>query len=308
MGRFRRAPSSSCCGRAWGQRWPDRLWPTLGDDKPGDASKLHFPSYGPEAAEILIRKRRVSMIGVDTASNDPGTTIDYPVHQLAAANNVAGLENLANLEELPPVGATVIALPMKIAGAPARGRASSESYRSEGRIAWFDPRGTPGHCVRIQGQFGGASRHVVPVAGFHPAVPAAVLGAYYLSAERPVLSEAILILASLCLLYAWWDARFVPLLIGQTDCHLADRRASCFRFPSRAWIVFGIAANLAVLAFFKYLAFVAVAGAVVGFMGVPVQGLGLDPAARHQLLHLPARLLSRRRASAARRRATRCDF
>lgn len=106
----------------WGKRWPNRLT-YFGDDTPGNASKLHFPSYGPEAAEILIRKRRVSMIGVDTASNDPGTTIDYPVHQLAAANNVAGLENLANLEELPPVGATVIALPMKIAGgsgAPAR--------------------------------------------------------------------------------------------------------------------------------------------------------------------------------------------
>jgi alginate O-acetyltransferase complex protein AlgI len=43
----------------------------------------------------------------------------------------------------------------------------------------------------------------------------AVLGAHYLSAERPVLREAILILASL-LFYAWWDARFVPLLIGQT--------------------------------------------------------------------------------------------
>jgi kynurenine formamidase len=38
------------------------------------------------------------------------------VHRLAAANNVAGLENLANLSELPPLGATVIALPMKIAG------------------------------------------------------------------------------------------------------------------------------------------------------------------------------------------------
>jgi len=45
------------------------------------------------------------------------------------------------------------------------------------------------------------------------------------------------------------------------------------RFPSRAWIVFGIAANLAVLAFFKYLAFIA--GTVVGLAGVPVQGWDL---------------------------------
>jgi kynurenine formamidase len=99
----------------WSSRWPDRL-AYLGDETPGSAAKLHFPSYGPEAAALLIRDRHVSIIGVDTASLDPGTTHDFPVHRLAATSNVAGLENLANLEELPPSGATVIALPMKIAG------------------------------------------------------------------------------------------------------------------------------------------------------------------------------------------------
>ena len=99
----------------------------------------------------------------------------------------------------------------------------------------------------------------------------AVLGAYYLSAERPVLREAILILASL-LFYAWWDARFVPLLVGQTVATWLIAEGY-LRFPSRAWIVFGIAANLAVLAFFKYLAFLA--GTVVGLAGVPVQGWDL---------------------------------
>ena len=99
----------------------------------------------------------------------------------------------------------------------------------------------------------------------------AVLGAYYLAAERPVLREAILILASL-MFYAWWDARFVPLLAGQTIATWLIAEAY-LRFPSRAWIVFGIAANLAVLAFFKYLALLA--GAVVGLAGVPVQGWDL---------------------------------
>ena len=56
------------------------------------------------------------MIGVDTASIDPGTSQDFPVHRLAAANAVVGIENLTNLEALPAVGAIVIALPMKIAG------------------------------------------------------------------------------------------------------------------------------------------------------------------------------------------------
>jgi kynurenine formamidase len=99
----------------WSKRWPDKR-AYLGDDTPGDASNLHFPSYGPEAVKLLIQDRRVSMIGVDTASIDPGNSADFPVHRLAAASDVAGLENLANLGELPQVGGTVIALPMKIAG------------------------------------------------------------------------------------------------------------------------------------------------------------------------------------------------
>jgi len=106
----------------WSKRWPDRR-AYFGDDTPGDASRLHLPSYGLEAATVLIRERKASIIGVDTASIDPGTSRDFPVHRLAAANNVAGLENLARLDELPAVGATVIALPMKIgggSGAPVR--------------------------------------------------------------------------------------------------------------------------------------------------------------------------------------------
>ena len=45
------------------------------------------------------------------------------MHQLAAAANVPGLENLTSLHELPPTGAIVIALPVKIeggSGGPAR--------------------------------------------------------------------------------------------------------------------------------------------------------------------------------------------
>ena len=99
----------------WGKRWPDRKR-YLGDDKPGDASNLHFPSYGAEAARYLVEQRKVGAIGVDTASIDHGPSKDFIVHQIANGANVPGLENIAHLEELPPTGAWVIALPMKIAG------------------------------------------------------------------------------------------------------------------------------------------------------------------------------------------------
>lgn len=99
----------------WGKRWPDRKR-YLGDDKPGDASNLHFPSYGAEAARLLVEQRKVGAIGVDTASIDYGPSKDFIVHQIANGANVFGLENVANLEEVPETGAWVIALPMKIAG------------------------------------------------------------------------------------------------------------------------------------------------------------------------------------------------
>jgi len=99
----------------WSNRWPDRK-SYLGDDTPGDASRLHFPSYGEAAAKILVEERKVAALGVDTASIDYGQSKDYPVHRLAAARNVPGLENLADLKRLPATGAVLFALPMKIEG------------------------------------------------------------------------------------------------------------------------------------------------------------------------------------------------
>ncbi len=99
----------------WGARWPDRKR-YLGDDTPGDARHLHFPSFGKEAAELLVKERRVGALGVDTASIDHGPSPEFVVHQVAAAANVPGLENLANLDQLPETGAWIVALPMKIRG------------------------------------------------------------------------------------------------------------------------------------------------------------------------------------------------
>jgi kynurenine formamidase len=99
----------------WSARWPDRK-AYLGDDAPGDASRLHFPSFGPQAAALLVNERRAKLVGVDTASVDNGPSRDFLVHRIVAAANASGLENLTNLDRLPPTGAIVVALPMKISG------------------------------------------------------------------------------------------------------------------------------------------------------------------------------------------------
>ena len=99
----------------WSRYWPDAK-AYLGDNTPGDASKLSFPSYGVDAARLLVDERGVAALGIDTASTDYGKSTDFQVHRIAAAKNVPGLENLTNLDKLPPRGALVVALPMKIEG------------------------------------------------------------------------------------------------------------------------------------------------------------------------------------------------
>lgn len=106
----------------WGGKWPDRR-AYLGSSTPDDAHTLHFPGFSAKAAEFLVSQRRVRGIGIDTASIDPGRSQDFPVHRIVNGADAYGLENVASLDRLPPVGATVLALPMKIkggTGAPVR--------------------------------------------------------------------------------------------------------------------------------------------------------------------------------------------
>jgi len=99
----------------WSSRWPDRR-AYLGDDTPGDATRLHFPSFGEDAARLLVEERGAGALGADVASIDYGASTDFIVHRVAMARNVPGFENLTNLDRLPATGSWIIALPMKIGG------------------------------------------------------------------------------------------------------------------------------------------------------------------------------------------------
>jgi len=101
----------------YGSRWPDRER-YLGTAEQGREAvpKLHFPGLDPVAADWLVSKRHIRMVGLDTASIDHGQTRDYPTHQRLFRSGVPALENVANLDQLPPHGFTLAALPMKIAG------------------------------------------------------------------------------------------------------------------------------------------------------------------------------------------------
>lgn len=98
----------------WSERWPDRLR-YLGDDTPGDATKMHFPGISRGAAEWLV-EHEIAAVGIDTASIDHGPSQDFVAHRVLMGADVPAFENVTALEQLPARGALVVALPMKIGG------------------------------------------------------------------------------------------------------------------------------------------------------------------------------------------------
>ncbi len=106
----------------WGRYWGNKKQ-YLGSDQPGDTSGLRFPGFSAEAVSFLVEQRNIAALGVDTASVDPGRSRSFPVHRVLSAANKPAFENLANVEQLPPTGAWIFALPLPIvngSGSPAR--------------------------------------------------------------------------------------------------------------------------------------------------------------------------------------------
>lgn len=97
--------------------WPDRKR-YMGTDEKGPAAValLHFPGLHPEAAQWLVDHRKIKALGIDTPSIDYGRSSEFMSHRILFAENIPAFENLNNLDQLPLLGATIFALPMKIKG------------------------------------------------------------------------------------------------------------------------------------------------------------------------------------------------
>jgi kynurenine formamidase len=95
----------------WASRWPD-----VARYRNQDANgTMHFPGFSVDAAKLLLA-RKVSGLGCDTLSIDPGNSQDFSVHHLVLGAGAYQLENLADLKDLPESGAFLIAAPMKLEG------------------------------------------------------------------------------------------------------------------------------------------------------------------------------------------------
>ena len=108
----------------FGRYWPDRV-KYLGTDKrgPEGVAELHFPGLHPEAARWLVENRKISAVGLDTASIDYGQTQTFDSHVILMTHNIPAFENVANIDQVPKSGAQIVALPIKIkrgSGGPLR--------------------------------------------------------------------------------------------------------------------------------------------------------------------------------------------
>lgn len=104
--------------------WPDKI-KYSGTDKRGSegVAELRNPGIGADTATFLAKKRKIKAVGIDSTSFDNARQPDRMSHRILLENSILGMENVANLDELPPRGAFVIGLPMKIkggSGAPLR--------------------------------------------------------------------------------------------------------------------------------------------------------------------------------------------
>jgi kynurenine formamidase len=119
--RHQRLPDNCCVAMQSG--WAQHVGnPAKFTGKDG-SGVFHFPGVGPQAAEWLMNERSVVGLAVDTLSLDHGPSKDFKVHYAWLPSGRWGLENVANLDKVPPSGAMLVVGLAKVkdaTGGPAR--------------------------------------------------------------------------------------------------------------------------------------------------------------------------------------------
>lgn len=102
----------------WQMRWqePEAF---LGRDAQGG---LHFPGFGDLTTRFLLERREAAGIGIDTHGVDGGQSTTFASNRVVLEHHGIVLENLANLDQLPPLGTTLVIGILRLlhgAGSPA---------------------------------------------------------------------------------------------------------------------------------------------------------------------------------------------
>jgi kynurenine formamidase len=88
----------------WQSKWLDER-AFLNPDPTGG---LHFPGFGTEATQFLINERQIAGVGIDTHGVDGGIDTTLITNYLVLEQPRIVLENLTNLDQLPPVGTILV--------------------------------------------------------------------------------------------------------------------------------------------------------------------------------------------------------
>ena len=96
----------------WHERWHDPQ-AYLGED---DDGVLHFPGFSVEALGVLLTQRGAAGIGIDTHGVDGGRDSTFSINRRTLDQQRIVLENLCNLDQLPPVGATLVIGALRLQG------------------------------------------------------------------------------------------------------------------------------------------------------------------------------------------------
>lgn len=92
----------------WWKRWPDH-GAMFNRDAAGVA---HFPGWSFEVLSYLYNTRGIAASGHDTTDTDPGVAVsrgEAPLERFVLAQDKWQIELLTNLDQLPPIGAIIIA-------------------------------------------------------------------------------------------------------------------------------------------------------------------------------------------------------
>lgn len=96
----------------WQSKWSDQAT-FLNQDVSGG---MHFPGFGSEATQFLLIKRQIAGVGIDTHGVDSGQDTTFATNRLVLEQPRIVLENLTNLDQLPPTGTTLIIGIMRLLG------------------------------------------------------------------------------------------------------------------------------------------------------------------------------------------------
>jgi kynurenine formamidase len=96
----------------WQKKWFDKN-AFFNQDAEGIS---HFPGFGSDATQFLLEHRQIAGVGIDTHGVDPGQDTSFATNRLVLEQPRIVLENLTNLDQLPPLGTTLAIAPLRLRG------------------------------------------------------------------------------------------------------------------------------------------------------------------------------------------------